>query len=203
MKLKKRLLVLATLTGLISSPALAKASLELRTMEEIYQEELIAQEIYQQMIEKFDNDSYYSRIYQAELNHAGIIKRLLESYGHEAPDLDPTDLKINDDELQALKYAYEFELEDINMLDKAISQTSDESQIRAYEKLKFGSSNHAMSLERAIKAYESGQKDLLRISPRQDSLGKKSNRQRAGLGWQGSKESKQVGDAPSWSRNKI
>ena len=135
------------------------ATINQKALNEIYQEELYAKEMYQQMVDKFDNDSYYERFIRSEDQHANSVKRVMERNDGTVEEAKP-EVKVNANELKALKEAYQFEIEDVKYLEERIRNTQNEEEIRTYERLKERSMRHAESIKRAIADYEIGDTNL-------------------------------------------
>lgn len=135
--------------------ALAESQVNQENINEMYREEIYAKTMYEKMVEKFDNDDYYQRLIRAETNHSNAAKRLMDKNNIPVVD-NKVEVKVADDELTALKAAYEYEVKDVETLDELIKNTENPDEIRVYERLKAGSERHAKSLERAIGLYEEG-----------------------------------------------
>lgn len=123
------------------------------SLQEEYDGEIYAKKMYEQLVEKFDNDSYYSRLVKAESNHANLVARAMAKLGYEAEEKE-IDVVTSDDELTALKEALKFENDDVAAYESKIKNAENDIEKATYERLREGSKRHAASLERAIEDFE-------------------------------------------------
>lgn len=123
------------------------------SLQEEYDGEIYAKKMYEQMVEKFDNDSYYSKLVKAETNHARVVSRAMAKLGYQVEERE-VDVNTSDDELTALKEALKFENDDVAAYVSKIENAESEIEKAAYERLREGSKRHAGSLERAIEDFE-------------------------------------------------
>lgn len=176
-KLRKSNLAKGLVIGsLVLSQTAFAAGPSQESLQEVYDEEMLAKYIYQEMIDKFDNDTYYQKIMNAEVKHSGSVARFAAKSGLTITEGDYRP-EVSDDELTALKAAYDYELKDIEDLEARLSKTTDPGEIRVYQRLMNGSKNHAASLARAIEAYEAGNSDLSQLSGEQKGQNKKSGKE--------------------------
>lgn len=157
-----------------------KSSMNQATLDQVHKGELQARNMYQQMINKFDNDDYYRKLMMAEGRHADSVKRHMQN------DLDKADSKSNanssvsvsvsNDELTALKNAYNFEVNDVKMLAQKIKASKNDDEKRLLNRLKDRSQRHADSLKTAIAQFEKGDKDLNKL----EAMHEKNNGERHG-----------------------
>ena len=155
MKNRKMIIGSLALSAILFLAPAAQAADDLSqtNLQKAYEEEVMAQTLYEAMVEKFDHDDYYSRFIRAEGRHAGSIERLMGRMGYTVKEAEIS-VEVDDDELKALEFAYQYELDDIASMEEKIQATDDEEEIRAYERLKRGSERHVASLERAIQEYK-------------------------------------------------
>lgn len=150
--------VLLTAFLAVGSPLQAQ-DVDQSALNSVYQEELQAKAMYEQMVEKFDNDAYYERFIKAESKHADSVKRLIEQNGAGVQE-NSVVMNVSGDEITALKAAYDFEVKDVNDLTARIESAQNDTEKALYERLKDRSQRHVDSLQKAITAYEQGNTNL-------------------------------------------
>lgn len=160
-KLKKAFIngTMAILAVVFMGTTVLASELDHYSLQEVFEEERYAQSMYEMMVDKFDNDDYYQHFVEAEERHADSVIRVLAN-NQLGVDYSKREVEVSDDELQALKDAYQYELDDVEKLAARIEATDNDIEIRLYTRLMNASNRHANSLERAIDLFERGETDL-------------------------------------------
>ncbi len=116
------------------------------------QEERLAGDVYKKMFDKYGLETF-DKISQSEERHTDSMGRLLQQaglpettgYGELQSTYDALIAKGNLSLKDAIEVGITIEILDIEDIDKTLAETSNESIIRTYEKLREGSINHLNS----------------------------------------------------------
>jgi len=141
-----------SLAGYGSKGALADNDLTLTDMlAYAAQDEYLAHNEYEKIIEKFGNQNPYSNIVKAEQTHLSTLKDLYVTYGMTFPqDTSSEHLVIPSSLLEAAKTGVQAEIDNIAMYKKFLTYELPDDVRAAFESLKAASESHLDAFQRQV-----------------------------------------------------
>lgn len=113
-------------------------------------EEMEARNMYEILKEKFPEVRQFDNLYRSEGMHIEHAKLALEEKGISYDDVKAKTFTLPETKEEAIKYALQYEIDDIKSLEARISAETDSNIKATLEMLLWGSQNHKNAMENAL-----------------------------------------------------
>lgn len=119
-------------------------------MVDMLEEEMTAEYLYTELAKKYPENILFQRLAESENKHRAALKRVMDSMGIPYEGAKAQEIEIPTSKEAALKFALDFEKEDIEMLKSLMGTTEDARIERVLGNLLKGSEQHYAILENAL-----------------------------------------------------
>jgi len=135
-----------------ASGALSESSFELEEMlDYAMEDEFLALEEYEAIIEKFEVDRPFSSIMRAEETHIKLLEPLFKEYNIQIPSEDwETKVAIPERLEEAYEIGVEAEIKNLEMYERFLEQDLPDDVRLTFERLKTASEHHLAAFERQV-----------------------------------------------------